>query len=196
MHPDRLYISPYDGSAWTQASLSKTSTAATETTYTQPPPLFSVFSPIPQEPTLLLTVSEPTDSVESKVRQLINALRPNSPSTSGSSRTASPASAAPSSGRFVCTWPGCTAPAFATQFLLSSHANVHSSGRPHHCPVPGCSRGLEGRGFRRKNELIRHGLVHDSPGYVCPFCPDSEHKYPRPDNLQRYVPTAITKPLR
>jgi hypothetical protein len=35
--------------------------------------------------------------------------------------------------------------------------------------------------------MIRHGLVHDSPGYVCPFCPDREHKYPRPDNLQRYV---------
>jgi hypothetical protein len=34
--------------------------------------------------------------------------------------------------------------------------------------------------------MIRHGLVHDSPGYVCPFCPDREHKYPRPDNLQRY----------
>ncbi|KAH6949043.1 hypothetical protein BKA56DRAFT_716325 [Ilyonectria sp. MPI-CAGE-AT-0026] len=35
--------------------------------------------------------------------------------------------------------------------------------------------------------MIRHGLVHDSPGYVCPFCPDREHKYPRPDNLQRHV---------
>jgi hypothetical protein len=23
---------------------------------------------------------------------------------------------------------------------------------------------------------------------VCPFCPDREHKYPRPDNLQRYSP--------
>ena len=34
--------------------------------------------------------------------------------------------------------------------------------------------------------MIRHGLVHASPGYVCPFCPDREHKYPRPDNLQRY----------
>ena len=35
--------------------------------------------------------------------------------------------------------------------------------------------------------MIRHGLVHQSPGYVCPFCPDREHKYPRPDNLQRYA---------
>ena len=53
--------------------------------------------------------------------------------------------------------------------------------------VKGCPRGEGGKGFKRKNEMIRHGLVHDSPGYVCPFCPDREHKYPRPDNLQRYV---------
>jgi hypothetical protein len=33
--------------------------------------------------------------------------------------------------------------------------------------------------------MIRHGLVHESPGYVCPYCVDREHKYPRPDNLQR-----------
>ena len=35
--------------------------------------------------------------------------------------------------------------------------------------------------------MIRHSLVHDSPGYFCPYCPESEHKYPRPDNLQRYT---------
>ena len=34
--------------------------------------------------------------------------------------------------------------------------------------------------------MIRHGLVHESPGYICPFCPEREHRYPRPDNLQRY----------
>jgi hypothetical protein len=73
------------------------------------------------------------------------------------------------------------------QYLLNSHANVHSSIRPHYCPVKGCPRSEGGKGFKRKNEMIRHGLVHDSPGYVCPFCPDREHKYPRPDNLQRYV---------
>ena len=33
--------------------------------------------------------------------------------------------------------------------------------------------------------MIRHGLVHQSPGYICPYCPEREHKYPRPDNLQR-----------
>ena len=65
---------------------------------------------------------------------------------------------------------------------------MHSQSRPHYCPVANCPRGVGGRGFKRKNEMIRHGLVHDSPGYVCPFCPgDREHKYPRPDNLQRHV---------
>ncbi|KAH7354059.1 hypothetical protein B0T11DRAFT_123587 [Plectosphaerella cucumerina] len=90
-------------------------------------------------------------------------------------------------GTYVCTFSGCTAAPFQTQYLLNSHANVHSSARPHYCPVPGCSRSEGGKGFKRKNEMIRHGLVHESPGYVCPFCPDREHKYPRPDNLQRHV---------
>lgn len=71
--------------------------------------------------------------------------------------------------------------------VASSHKNVHSQSRPHYCPVAGCSRSEGGKGFKRKNEMIRHGLVHNSPGYVCPFCPEREHRYPRPDNLQRYV---------
>jgi len=91
------------------------------------------------------------------------------------------------SGGYVCSFSGCTAAPFQTQYLLNSHANVHSSARPHYCVVQGCPRSEGGKGFKRKNEMIRHGLVHDSPGYVCPFCPDKEHKYPRPDNLQRYV---------
>jgi len=108
----------------------------------------------------------------------------------------------PQIGGYQCTYPGCTAPPFQTQvcfhpsscnaqplihvkYLLNSHANVHSSNRPHYCSVKGCPRSEGGKGFKRKNEMIRHGLVHDSPGYVCPFCPDREHKYPRPDNLQR-----------
>ncbi len=60
-----------------------------------------------------------------------------------------------------------------------------STDRPFYCPFEGCPRSEAGKGFKRKNELIRHTLVHDSPGYICPFCPDREHKYPRPDNLQR-----------
>ncbi|KAL2808149.1 hypothetical protein BJX63DRAFT_50340 [Aspergillus granulosus] len=90
-------------------------------------------------------------------------------------------------GTFKCDHPGCTAAPFQTQYLLNSHANVHSQDRPHFCPIEGCSRGPGGKGFKRKNEMIRHGLVHNSPGYVCPFCPDQQHKYPRPDNLQRHV---------
>lgn len=88
-------------------------------------------------------------------------------------------------GHYVCKFSGCNAHPFQTQYLLNSHANVHSSARPHYCPVKGCSRSEGGKGFKRKNEMIRHGLVHDSPGYICPFCPDREHRYPRPDNLQR-----------
>ncbi|KAL5052052.1 hypothetical protein BDW71DRAFT_202186 [Aspergillus fruticulosus] len=95
--------------------------------------------------------------------------------------------AAAPTGTFRCSHPGCTAPPFQTQYLLNSHANVHSQDRPHFCPIEGCSRGPGGKGFKRKNEMIRHGLVHNSPGYVCPFCPDQQHKYPRPDNLQRHV---------
>ncbi|KAK3987946.1 metallothionein expression activator [Cladorrhinum sp. PSN332] len=90
-------------------------------------------------------------------------------------------------GTYICSHNGCNAAPFQTQYLLNSHMNVHSSSRPHYCPVPGCTRAEGGKGFKRKNEMIRHGLVHDSPGYVCPFCPDREHKYPRPDNLQRHV---------
>ncbi|CAG7985007.1 unnamed protein product [Penicillium salamii] len=90
-------------------------------------------------------------------------------------------------GSYKCTHLGCTAAPFQTQYLLNSHANVHSQDRPHFCPVEGCPRSLGGKGFKRKNEMMRHGLVHNSPGYVCPFCPDQQHKYPRPDNLQRHV---------
>ncbi|KAM0248149.1 hypothetical protein ACHAQJ_009566 [Trichoderma viride] len=99
----------------------------------------------------------------------------------------------PQVGGYKCTFDGCTAPPFQTQYLLNSHANVHSSARPHYCPVKGCPRAEGGKGFKRKNEMIRHGLVHDSPGYVCPFCADREHKYPRPDNLQRYVVVVSTQ---
>lgn len=88
-------------------------------------------------------------------------------------------------GTYRCPFEGCTARPFQTQYLLNSHANVHSLERPHYCPVQGCPRSKAGQGFKRKNEMIRHGFVHRSPGYACPFCPDREHKYPRPDNLQR-----------
>ncbi|KAH8815772.1 hypothetical protein F5884DRAFT_663843 [Xylogone sp. PMI_703] len=109
------------------------------------------------------------------------------PVTTGIDRMSIDSVTNPQGGGFQCTYPGCIAPPFQTQYLLNSHTNVHSTSRPHYCPVKGCPRGEGGKGFKRKNEMIRHGLVHDSPGYVCPFCPDREHKYPRPDNLQRHV---------
>ena len=61
------------------------------------------------------------------------------------------------SGNFRCTFHGCTAAPFQTQYLLNSHANVHSSNRPHFCHVKECPRGPGGKGFKRKNEMIRHG---------------------------------------
>ncbi|KIW21702.1 uncharacterized protein PV07_12865 [Cladophialophora immunda] len=99
-----------------------------------------------------------------------------------------PASAARSTlGPFKCTHDGCNVAPFQTQYLLNSHVNVHSNERTHFCAVQGCPRGYGGLGFKRKNEMIRHGLVHTSPGYMCPFCPKQSHRYPRPDNLQRHV---------
>lgn len=88
---------------------------------------------------------------------------------------------------YTCDVEGCKAPPFQTQHLLDSHANVHSHARPFYCPVRDCPRSVGGKGFKRKNEMIRHSLIHESPGYVCPFCPDREHMYPRPTNLQRWV---------
>jgi hypothetical protein len=89
-------------------------------------------------------------------------------STDHSGLSATSGSASSEVGMFRCTFEGCLA-------------------KPFHCPVQGCPRSKHGQGFRRKKEMIRHGFVHESPGYACPFCPDQEHKYPLPDNLQRYV---------
>jgi hypothetical protein len=59
-------------------------------------------------------------------------------------------------GGFRCTYPGCAAAPFQTQYMLNSHANAHASSLPHFCPVEGCSRGPGGKGFNRKNEMIRY----------------------------------------
>ena len=111
---------------------------------------------------------------------------PLSPELNSNSTATTPTTAGPT--LYKCTHPGCRAPPFQTPYLLNSHRNVHSSDRPYFCPRKDCSRSLPGQGFKRKNEMLRHGLVHNSPGYVCPFCsPEKEHRYPRPDNLQRHV---------
>jgi hypothetical protein len=145
------------------------------------------------------TVKGPTTGDPSPTDQTQVGERP--PSSRG------PQSVAPiPTDTFKCRHPGCTAGPFLTQYLMqyvtresccvdsgrliffhSSHAYVHSQDRPYFCPVEGCARGVDGKGFKRKNEVIRHGLVHNSPGYICPFCPGQgrESKYPRPDNLQR-----------
>lgn len=39
----------------------------------------------------------------------------------------------------------------------------------------------------RENNMMNHRMVHESPGYLCPFCPDREHKCPRPHNLQQHA---------
>ncbi|OAP54614.1 hypothetical protein AYL99_11062 [Fonsecaea erecta] len=58
-------------------------------------------------------------------------------------------------GPYKCTYEGCNAPPFSTQYLLNSHMNVHSNMRTHFCPVKDCPRGYGGLGFKRKNEMIR-----------------------------------------
>ncbi|EXK26541.1 hypothetical protein FOMG_16866 [Fusarium oxysporum f. sp. melonis 26406] len=93
------------------------------------------------------------------------------------------------SASYRCTHSGCNAGPFRRPFELTSHMTVHSSERLYYCQVQGCSRREAGKGFKRKNELKRHGSTHNPPGYCCPFCPVGrvKRKYPRPDNLTRHV---------
>lgn len=125
---------------------------STPSTYEASAPA-SVAGPSPAQSYPTPNVQDHRGSVEgSSTPQLLNGpLPPNGPFTSST---------------FKCTYSGCTAPPFQTQYLLNSHANVHSSNRPHFCPVAECPRGPGGKGFKRKNEMIRHGLVHQSPGYI------------------------------
>lgn len=146
---------------------------AANNTHARPGTDYSSSSNAGETPSTDHSVSTPATSVSITDRMSIDGITNPQPATG--------------TGAYVCNFAGCTALPFQTQYLLNSHANVHSSARPHYCPVKGCPRSEGGKGFKRKNEMIRHGLVHDSPGYVCPFCPDREHKYPRPDNLQRHV---------
>ena len=73
---------------------------------------------------------------------------------------------------YQCTFPTCSAPPFGTQYLLNSHANVHSFSRPHYCNEPGCNRGPGGMGFKRKNEMIRCVPLANPPrARKCPPAP-------------------------
>ena len=147
---------------------SNPSVASTSTAGASPGSLEEAATPSDRSSTLPLPVS-PTRSAHSL-------LSPRSIASAGAATV------------YKCQHPGCHAPPFQTPYLLNSHRNVHSSDRPYFCPRKDCPRSQPGKGFKRKNEMLRHGLVHESPGYVCPFCsPEKEHRYPRPDNLQRHV---------
>ncbi|CAI7595015.1 unnamed protein product [Penicillium crustosum] len=111
------------------------------------------------------------------------------PSISNLSEPLEPMTVEASAGKenhgYKCTHPGCMASPFETQFLLTFHAEVHSQDRPHFCPSEGCACDQGGKGFKRTNEMMHHGLVH-GPSYLCPFCPGQQHNYPGPDDLLRY----------
>jgi hypothetical protein len=115
--------------------------------------------------------------------------------TSVPDRTGIDRTTSPRARDYRCKFFGCTGQAFQTKYLRESHAKVHSSTRPHYCSVTGCPRAEGGEGFKRKNEMTRHVLAHNSPEYRCPFCAGPERKYLRPDNLQRYVSACCYLPL-
>ncbi|KAH6860513.1 hypothetical protein B0T12DRAFT_136344 [Alternaria alternata] len=73
-------------------------------------------------------------------------------------------------GKFVCSHPECTKPPFQTQYLLDSHSKTHSKDGLYFCPVLNCSRGEGGRGFKSKDKMMRHGVVHQSKGCACASC--------------------------
>lgn len=171
------------------------------------PPSVTTFTPTPgftqstaaSDPASLSTL--PEQEVMKLMSQEMTSLPPDSDTdTMGSPET----SRIP--GGFRCHYPGCSTISFKTRFLLESHMIVHSDQRSYFCLIEGCPRGIGGQGFKRKNEMIRcvsppisilivllntvlrrHGLVHTSHGYICPFCTDQQHGYPRPDNLRRHV---------
>ncbi|VTO88803.1 unnamed protein product [Fusarium graminearum] len=88
-------------------------------------------------------------------------------------------------GSYSCAVPGCNATPFQNQYLLNAHMEIHQSARPYVCSFQGCPRSEVGKGYETMMEMIRHQSAHDSSGHICPFCPDREHRYPRPDNLRR-----------
>lgn len=90
------------------------------------------------------------------------------------------------SGQYHCTFEGCKAAPFQTQYLLNSHSDTHTQDQLYRCPVKGCRVSESGTGgFRRKNHLIRHvRSLHEPPRYNCPFCPDNKRKFRRQEALQ------------
>lgn len=105
-------------------------------------------------PSSAITVPSPANSYPASITAHQRQDSEGTPLANGNSPTTNGAGPLATS-TFKCTFSGCTAPPFQTQYLLNSHANVHSSSRPHFCPVSGCNRGPGGKGFKRKNEMIR-----------------------------------------
>ncbi|KAH6889367.1 hypothetical protein B0T10DRAFT_487861 [Thelonectria olida] len=73
------------------------------------------------------------------------------------------------------------------QNQFDSHAIVDQTNLPYSCSVIGCVRWEQGNGFRTKNELILHGLFHDSRGLRCPFCPNQGLEHSTPDEFIRHL---------
>ncbi|KAE8379818.1 hypothetical protein BDV26DRAFT_155374 [Aspergillus bertholletiae] len=71
--------------------------------------------------------------------------------------------------------------------MTATIQNVHSHDSFYFCPIDECPRGKGGEGFKSKNQMIRHSLVHNVPGYTCPFCPVSKKKYSHAIHLRQHV---------
>ncbi len=146
--------SHFDWRATTRDSNTSTSSSYASSSATVSTPSTSIHGPSPADsnPSPLPVVLE--QGRESMRRDSFEETESNSPpddehlgDESGAGRF--------SGGNYKCTYPGCTAASFQTQYLLNSHMNVHSNTRTHFCPVKGCTRGPGGQGFKRKNEMIR-----------------------------------------
>lgn len=87
-----------------------------------------------------------------------------------------------------CTTVDCDAGPFKHKIDLESHEETHTFERQHQCPFPGCLRGMKGKGFRSKGAMLLHRLLHDYPGYQCPFCfsgAQGKHRFARSGHLKR-----------
>ncbi|PMD52877.1 uncharacterized protein K444DRAFT_542642, partial [Hyaloscypha bicolor E] len=66
-------------------------------------------------------------------------------------------------------------------YLLNSYTNVYLLNRPHYYSIKECLRSKGRKGFKKKNKIIRYGLIYNSPGYIYPFYLSKEYLWP--DNL-------------
>lgn len=96
------------------------------------------FSSLPTQP--LTTPTQSCRSPPARAKSPRTDLLASTPAAPASGANHTSNITGPSTGAYVCDFAGCTAPIFRTQYLLDSHAKVHSSARPHHCCVQGCPR--------------------------------------------------------